>query len=82
MPQTVQTFTLNRQQLEKIRIDLTNEGVQLVGDSGNIDKMGCKVKFEYVEPTLTVTVIHHPFLVSDGYVENKINTWFGQENEA
>jgi hypothetical protein len=82
MPQTVQNFTLNRQQLEKVRGDLANEGVQLVGDNGTIDKMGCDVKFEYVEPTLTVTVIHHPFLVSDGYVENKINSWFGQESEA
>lgn len=75
----MQTFTATRQQFEKMRADLAAEGVSLTGDSGTIGKMGCKLAFAYVEPTLTVTVLHGALFIGEHTIEKEVDKWFGQE---
>jgi hypothetical protein len=75
---TVLTYSLTRDQLEAIRTKLATENVLLVGDKGDTAHQGVKVEFDYVEPTLTVTIVDH-----GGYpefiVKHKINGWFKEE---
>jgi len=49
------------------------------GDSGSLAHEGVTVACDYNgRDTLTVTVIHKPCLVSEGFIENKIRAWFAE----
>jgi hypothetical protein len=75
---TTMTFTLTREVFEKCRRDLAAEGVQLVGDSGEMGRLGVKASFTFVEPTLTITILKSGFFSSQ-YIQSKIDYWFSQE---
>jgi hypothetical protein len=75
-------FQLTREQFEKCRGDLAAQGVSLTGDSGVINHSGCTVDFAYTEPTLTITVVHKPFIVSESFVESQVSKWFSAETNS
>ena len=69
-------FAMTREQLESIRTRLSVNGVQITGDSGEIEQQGCKLSYSYDGSNLTVNVLHKPFMIPESAVENKIKEWF------
>jgi hypothetical protein len=54
----------------------------LDGNSGTLSHYGVTVVCCYNGvDTLTITVMHKPFIVSEGFVENKIREWFAEEEK-
>lgn len=67
---------ISLEQLEQKKIELEKEDIHISEDSGEVSKQGVKVRYSYDGQTLTINVISKPFLVSTGYVEEKIKSWF------
>lgn len=68
-------FTLTRAQLEAKRAELSTQGVQLVGDSGEFTAHGVTVGYTYNEPTLNVEVKDHG-AYPGFFVNHAIKGWF------
>ena len=79
MSLAIVTFTLTREQLEAIRAKLQAKNVNLVGDKGGVSYSGVQLTFDYVEPTLTITLVdcgRYPQFMIKGRIED----WFKTEN--
>lgn len=55
---------------------LKEDGISIVGDSGEIKAHGCDLTFVYDGDNLVITVVQKPHLVSAGFIESKIRGWF------
>lgn len=76
---TKQSFIIEpitRGDFEAKRQELAADGVELAGDSGEIDKDRVKLSFIYSEPELTITVLDKPLYYPAGKVESAIRDWF------
>ena len=70
------TFTLTRAQFEEGRAKCAANGVQFIGDSGDVEGHNVGIVFDYQEPTLTLTIEHKPLLYPESMVEAEIKNWF------
>lgn len=64
------------EQLEAKRASLAANGINIVGDSGEVKSHGCIVDYSYDGATLALTVKHAPWPLSVYYVERHIETYF------
>ncbi|MGA7409032.1 MAG: hypothetical protein WBW33_01020 [Bryobacteraceae bacterium] len=74
------TFTLTREQFEAKRADLAAKGFALAGDSGETPNFeGIVLAYAYSEPTqtLTLTVVQHPLLKPELFIDQAIEQYFG-----
>ena len=56
---------------------LIGQGVIITGDSGTIEHSGVTLAYSYNGvDTMTVTIVHKPFIIPEGTVENAITKWF------
>lgn len=70
------TFSLTREQFEAARARCASNGVNLIGDCGDVEGHKVGVTFNYVEPKLTLTVEHKPWIYPESEVESEITNWF------
>lgn len=73
------TFVMTRAQLEEARTKLASEGVNLVGDKGDVTHLGVVLHYVFTEPNLTITQTHKPYLIPQSTVDNAVNGWFKEE---
>jgi hypothetical protein len=67
---------ISRAQLEADRTKLMSQGIVIVGDHTQVSHDGVTLKFDYAEPSLTITTVKKPFYVSESEIESEINKWF------
>lgn len=72
----VLTYTLTRAEFTEKQKALAKMGIDAAEDSGTITHTGITAEYKYEEPTLTVTVTHHPMLLTDGLIQKYANEWF------
>ena len=51
-------------------------GVEIAGDSGQIEHNGYTLRYAYDGTNLDLTVVHKPALVLESLVEHEIRGWF------
>ncbi len=78
-PQSI-TISLTPAGFAACKQRLVSTGVAVPdGDSGSLAHEGVTVACDYNgTDTLTVSVVHKPGFVSEGFVENKIRAWFAE----
>ncbi len=70
-------FTLTRAEFETRKEAVeTQTGRTLPDDKGTITHAGVVASYDYVEPTLTVEILHKPFPLTESYVESRVSEWF------
>lgn len=64
---------LTREQYEDLEKKLwAQAGLELGGDAGKLSKDGVTASYDFDGETLTIQVLHHPFLVTKDYCEKQI----------
>ena len=48
------------------------QGINLIGHEGTIEKMGVKANWVYEEETLKITIVDKPFFMSESMVEEQL----------
>ena len=81
MPNTI-TFPMDPTKFATKKASLISQAesqnftISFDNDSGNISGDGVKAEISYNGvDTLSVTITHKPFFVTEGFVESKIKTW-------
>lgn len=69
-------ISLTREQLEKDRARLAEQGIEIQGDEGSIERQKVGMTFKYDEDAeeLTIVVEHKPFFYPS--LESQIRQWF------
>jgi hypothetical protein len=51
------------------------QGINLIGHEGTIEKMGVKANYVYENGVLSITIIDKPMFLSESMVENQLKAW-------
>ncbi|WP_263374649.1 hypothetical protein [Granulicella aggregans] len=51
------------------------QGINLIGHEGTIEKMGVKAHYVYENGVLNITIIDKPMFLSESMVENQLKAW-------
>jgi hypothetical protein len=51
------------------------QGIQIIGHEGTIEKMGVKASYLYENGLLTVTILDKPFFLSEEMCEKQLKAW-------
>ena len=71
------TYTLSSVQYAKALAMLKASGVDITGNSGEIENSGIRLGYEYQEPNLTISIIRKPFYMPTHVIKDKLDSWFG-----
>ena len=84
MSQPSITIPLTPAEYAARRQELAARGAALPeGNSGTLTHEGVALACTYNgSDTLTITVIHRAFVISESFVESKIREWFAEEKTA
>ena len=51
------------------------QGINLIGHEGTIEKMGVKANYVYENGVLSITIVDKPMFLSESMVENQLKAW-------
>ncbi|MBB5057980.1 hypothetical protein HDF16_002686 [Granulicella aggregans] len=51
------------------------QGINLIGHEGTIEKMGVKANYVYQNGVLSITIVDKPMFLSESMVENQLKAW-------
>jgi hypothetical protein len=51
------------------------QGINMIGHEGTIEKMGVKANYLYENGVLSITILDKPFLLSEEMVESQLKAW-------
>ncbi len=51
------------------------QGINLIGHEGTIEKMGVKANYIYENGVLSITIVDKPMFLSESMVENQLKAW-------
>lgn len=63
---------MTEEQFKQLGVRATQQGIDLAGRAGLIDKMGVKARWAFDGALLTVDVLEKPFFLSQAAVEEKL----------
>jgi hypothetical protein len=69
IPLTPEQFSSKAAQLA------AQQGINLIGHEGTIEKMGVKADYVYENGVLSITIVDKPMLLSESMVENQLKAW-------
>jgi len=79
----VTTFSiqpLTREQFEAARASLAGQDITILGDEGKIEAHKVGIYFAYNgTDTLTITIMHKPWIYPASEVERRIRKWFADD---
>jgi len=69
IPVTPEEFKAKAAQLAE------QQGIEITGNQGTIEKMGVKASYLYEDGLLTITILDKPFLLSEAMCEKQLRAW-------
>ncbi len=74
------TVKLTPEQFKEKKDELAkSQGIVLSGNSGQATKDGIAIGYNYDGENLVATVVHHPFFVPVGAIEDHLKQWLGAQ---
>ena len=69
IPVTPEEFAAKSAQLAE------NQGIEITGHQGTIEKMGVKASYLYENGLLTITILDKPFFLTEDMCEKQLRAW-------
>jgi hypothetical protein len=73
MAQTLIYPSVSAEQWGKIKTALALNSIELVGTTGLIDSHGVQAQYQYAALSLTVTVLHAPWIIGIAHVASMLD---------